>query len=209
MPLTKERGKEIRDNYSTIEENKVCIERNLKQVGGSRTKIDGTNGLINESIKVFTGKSTQVHLTTQKKFIETIDANDKVVDFIRLFCGNKDINNNGKDRYHTDEIDVNILNETLEFFQNNSEKIIDTVVCNGEKISFVTIRDLKSGNIYSKTFDEIINVVKESKWVILRGGLHLKNKDNKTIFHFQREGKKNKNNRYNVLFHIHKNLFID
>jgi hypothetical protein len=42
----------------------------------------------------------------------------------------------------------------------------------------------------------------------MKGGVHLKNKEGKTYFHFQREGKKKKSNRYNVLWHIHRNLFM-
>ena len=60
--------------------------------------------------------------------------------------------------------------------------------------------------IYGK-YDEVMEKIKECVWVAKKGGLHLKNKDGKTYFHIQREGKKNKNNRYNVLCHIHQNLF--
>ena len=56
--------------------------------------------------------------------------------------------------------------------------------------------------------DSIMEKIDECKWVFKKGGIHLKNKEGKTFFHLQRESKKNKNNRYNILFHIHRNLFL-
>jgi hypothetical protein len=43
MELTSDRGREIRKNYSGSKEKEICDIRGLSQVGGSRTKIDGTN----------------------------------------------------------------------------------------------------------------------------------------------------------------------
>ena len=48
--------------------------------------------------------------------------------------------------------------------------------------------------------------IEDAEWKFLRGGIHLK-VGKKTLFHFQREGKKKVSNRYNVLWHIHRNLF--
>ena len=57
MGLTSEIGKTIRKEYSENKEKQICEVRGLTQVGGSKTKIDGTNGVLNESIKNFTGGS--------------------------------------------------------------------------------------------------------------------------------------------------------
>ena len=67
MPLTASQGYKIREEYSDIKEKNICDAHGLKQIGGSRTKIDGSNGTVNKSIKNASGKSTQVHLTTQKQ----------------------------------------------------------------------------------------------------------------------------------------------
>ena len=81
MKLTAERGRNIRKEYSEIKEKEICEERGLNQVGGSKTKIDGSNGLSNESIKNISGSSTQVHLTTQKRFIKVLGLNEDSIIF--------------------------------------------------------------------------------------------------------------------------------
>ena len=47
MKLTSERGSTIRKEYSETKEKQVCEQRGLVQVGGSKTKIDGSNGILN------------------------------------------------------------------------------------------------------------------------------------------------------------------
>ena len=41
MPLTASQGYKIREEYSDIKEKNICDAHGLKQIGGSRTKIDG------------------------------------------------------------------------------------------------------------------------------------------------------------------------
>ena len=72
MPLTAAQGYKIREEYSDIKEKAICDAHGLRQIGGSRTKVDGTDGNVSKSIKNASGSSTQVHLTTQKHFIETL-----------------------------------------------------------------------------------------------------------------------------------------
>lgn len=208
VKLTSERGREIRKEYSETKEKQVCDERGLSQVGGSKTKIDGTNGILNESIKNFTGNSTQVHLTTQKKFIKVLGLDKNSINFIKMFCGDESLNFEGRDRYFIPEIEKKYVNVFLNFLNNNKNKIIDLIVRNGYDVTSIVYRNLKTNEILSISYDEIIIKINECKWVAKKGGIHLKNEDGKTYFHLQREGKRNKNNRYNVLFHIHSNLFI-
>ena len=208
VKLTAERGRNIRKEYSEIKEKEICEERNLNQVGGSKTKIDGSNGLSNESIKNISGSSTQVHLTTQKHFIKVLDLNEDSINFIKMFCGNKLLNVNGRDRYFTNEIDKKYVDGFLNFLNENTVKVVDLMIRNGFNVTSVVCRKLKNNEIYVMTYDEIIDKIKKCVWVGKKGGIHLKNEKGKTYFHIQREGKKNKNNRYNVLCHIHINLFL-
>lgn len=208
MALTAEQGYKIREEYSDVKEKQICEKHNLIQIGGSRTKIDGSNGDINKSIKNASGSSTQVHLTTQNHFIKTLGITGNAAEFIRLFCGNKDLNNNGKDRYTIKQIKPEYVNDFKNFLSKNKKEVIDLVVRNGFDITHVIYNDIKNNVEYELTYQEIIDRLDDCEWVFLRGGIHLKNSQGKTYFHFQREGKKNPNNRYNVLFHIHKNLFI-
>jgi hypothetical protein len=195
MKLTPERGRTIRKEYSEIKEKQVCEERGLTQVGGSRTKIDGSNGILNESIKNFTGNSTQVHLTTQKHFIKVLELNHDSIEFIKMFCGNESLNVKGRDRYFIPEINSQYVDGFLKFLNDNKVKIIDLIIRNNFNITSVVYRNLKTDEIISIEYTEILKKVNECTWVTKKGGVHLKNKEGKTYFHLQREGKKNKNNR--------------
>jgi hypothetical protein len=208
MALTAEQGYKIREEYSDVKEKQICEKHNLQQIGGSRTKIDGSNGDINKSIKNASGSSTQVHLTTQNHFIKTLGIVGNAAEFIRLFCGNKDLNNNGKDRYTIKQIDSEYIHEFKNFLTQNKKEVVDLVIRNGFNITHVIYNDIKNNVEYELTYNDIVNKLDDCEWVFLRGGIHLKNSQGKTYFHFQREGKKNPSNRYNVLFHIHKNLFL-
>ena len=106
MPLTAEQGYKIREEYSGVKEKAICDAHGLKQIGGSRTKVDGTDGDVSKSIKNASGSSTQVHLTTQKHFIETLNITGDAVEFIKHFCGSSDYDYNGRDRRFIKEIDT-------------------------------------------------------------------------------------------------------
>lgn len=207
MKLTSERGRKIREEYSEVKEKQVCEQRGLEQVGGNRTKIDGSNGISNESIKNFTGNSTQVHLTTQKHFIKVLGLDENSANFIAMFCGNELLNNKGEDRFFIPEINPQYTNEFLTFLEKNKTKVIDLIIRNGFNVTSVVYRNLKTQELFNITYEEILGKVSECDWVAKKGGVHLKNKKGKTYFHIQREGKKSKSNRYNVLWHIHRHLF--
>jgi hypothetical protein len=208
MALSKEDGFKIREEYSTIKEKMVCDKHNLVQLGGSKTKIDGFSNEKNVSIKNASGVSTQVHLTTQKSFIESFDMNSNCVEFIKLFCGNETMNNYGRDRYQINQIDSKLVDSFKVFLDENKERIIDLIVRNGHNITHIIFNDIKKNNEYELTYQEIINRISKCEWIFMNGGIHLKDENKKTYFHFQREGKRSKTNRYNVLWHIHKNLFV-
>ena len=130
------------------------------------------------------------------------------VEFIRLFCGNKEMNNKGKDRFTISQIEESITDSFKDFLNQNKVEIVDLIIRNGFDITHVIFNDIKNNKEYELTYNQIIEKISECEWKFMRGGIHLKNLDGKTYFHFQREGKRNPNNRYNVLWHIHKNLFV-
>ena len=105
MPLTSKDGSKIREKGSGVDEAAICAAHGLTQMGGSQTKIDGTDGTNNKSIKNTGGPSTQVHLTTQNAFINALNLDANSQKFVRLFCGNKNLNINGEDRYNCKQID--------------------------------------------------------------------------------------------------------
>ena len=222
----------VRENNSGRKELEVCVRFGLDQKGGSQTKVDGTDGVRNFSIKIFNGSSTQVHLTTQKAFLDQFDANDDVREFLGMFCGTQDrFDADGKDRFTSTEIKESypeIYDAFESFLNKNKIAIIQYIISNKSDITHVLIRNPKKRIEYVLTTAEIYDKVnKECYWEILPGGIHLRNKSGKSLFHFQREGKKGGNpnkirgyhkkfkNRFNVLWHIHyhvgedsRNLFI-
>jgi len=206
MPLTAEQGYRIREEYSEVREKAVCEAHGLEQIGGSRTKIDGANDTERKSIKNASGSSTQVHLTTQKHFIEVLNVSDNAAEFIKHFCGGDGYNYQGRDRRTIKEISPEYTEEFKRFLDENKERVVDLIIRNGFDITHVVYRDIKNDIEYELTYEQIIAIIKEAEWKFLNGGIHLK-LNGKTLFHFQREGKKNKSNRYNVLWHIHRNLF--
>jgi len=207
MPLTAEQGYKIREEYSDIKEKAICDAHGLTQIGGSRTKIDGANATERKSIKNASGSSTQVHLTTQKHFIETLGISGNAAEFIKHFCGHDGYNYQGRDRRTIKEIQPEYTDSFKQFLDDNKEKIVNLIIRNGFDITHVVYNDIKNNVEYQLTYDEIIDKIEDAEWKFLSGGIHLK-LNKKTLFHFQREGKKSKSNRYNVLWHIHRNLFL-
>ena len=207
MPLTAEQGYKIREEYSGVKEKAICDAHGLQQIGGSRTKVDGTDGDVSKSIKNASGSSTQVHLTTQKHFIETLNITGDAVEFIKHFCGSADYDYNGRDRRFIKEIDTQYTQSFKEFLDNKKREIVDLIIRNGLDITHVIYNDIKNVKCYELTYEDIIGKIENAEWKFLRGGIHLK-LNGKSLFHFQREGKRNPSNRYNVLWHIHRNLFV-
>jgi len=205
MPLTAQQGYAIREEHAGVREAAVCAAHGLVQRGGSQTKVDGENSTERKSIKNAKGASTQVHLTTQKKFIDTLSAPQE---FIKRFCGSPDLDNRGIDRYYANEIDTELTQEFITFLEDNKKRIIDLVISNGCGITSVVYRDITNEIEYELTYEDILRKVESCRWVMKKGGIHLKDSNNKTYFHLQREGKRNPRNRYNILFHIHRALFL-
>ena len=93
-------------------------------------------------------------------------------EFIRKFCGDSSINNNGVDRYNTSEIDSFIVGRFFNFLKNNTIKVVDYVVRNGFDITHVIYKDTKNEIEYELTYKEIIEKIEGCNWVIKKGGVH-------------------------------------
>lgn len=80
-------GRRIREQNSGPVEALTCEQFGLVQKGGSQTKIDGTHPLdgTNWSIKNTGSRSTQVHLTTKKKFAADFQLNELQTEFVNKF----------------------------------------------------------------------------------------------------------------------------
>lgn len=211
MNLTSERGREIREINSGIKEIEVCDEQGLVHRGGSGKKLDGVygdNSLNGASIKNSSSSSTQVHLTTQKSFSDYFLLSESCRLFLYKFCGNESISNDGLDRYYPRQIQE--TSDFEKFLNDNKVEVVNYIIRGrkNELVEDVFWRNSKTNVTYKIRYEDIMEKIKDCKWVVLNGGIHLKNELGKTYFHFQREGKKKRSNRYNVLFHIHYNLFM-
>jgi hypothetical protein len=206
-------GRQVRLENSTTKELAICERYGLEQVGGSRTKVDGSRGDRNWSIKNATSSSTQVHLTTGRKFIEDFSLTDgKSDDFVRKFFGHIDFNHKSRNRYTMSEIDKESVKSFSEFLNENKKRLVEYVISGLDgKFGITDVLYNYKGTHLHATANEIYDIADECEWLLNETTFHLKRKsDNRTMFHFQMKGSGNKAKMgyHAVLCHIHKNLFI-
>ena len=206
-------GKQVQLENSTTKEKAVCVRLGVEQVGGSQTKVDGEGVDRNWSIKNTTSNSTQVHLTTSRKFIEDFSLTDgKSDNFVRKFFGHIDFNHKDRNRYKMSEIDEECVKSFREFLNENMERLVEYVISGlDDEFGITDVLYNYKGEHLHATVDEIYNIVDDCEWLLNDTTFHLKRKsDNKTMFHFQMKGSGNKAKMgyHAVLCHIHKNLFI-
>ena len=111
-----------------------------------------------------------------------------------------------RDRRTIKQIDTQYTEAFKQFLDNNKRAVVDLIIKNGFDITHVVYNHMPTQE-YELTYQQIIDKIEQAEWKFLRGGIHLK-LNGKSLFHFQREGKRNPSNRYNVLWHIHLNLFV-
>jgi hypothetical protein len=199
----REIGRRIRAQNSGIVEERSCEKFGLKQVGGSRTKIDGIHLKDGKrwSIKNTQSRSTQVHLTTQKSFISHFKLKPLAQEFVNKFFGNQMFINMPRQRYKIDEIPVKAVEAFKVFLENHQNEFVDYVVGGKEGIDYVAYND----NILS--IQEIREACAQAKWTYTNTAIHLKNKNGKTFFHIQMKGSGKGATYHGVLCHIHEHLF--
>ena len=203
-------GKQVQLENSTTKEEAVCVRYGLRHVGGTKTKVDGYR---NWSIKNTTSNSTQVHLTTSRKFIEDFSLTDgKSDNFVRKFFGHIDFNHKDRNRYKMSEIDEECVKSFREFLNENKKRLVEYVISGlDDEFGITDVLYNYKGEHLHATADAIYNIVDDCEWLLNDTTFHLKRKsDNRTIFHFQMKGSgdKTKMGYHGVLCHIHKNLFI-
>lgn len=198
--LTQQTGRDIKLTYEHDKELEVCELFNLTQISKNcKSKADaiGEDGLV--SIKNSKSNSTQVLLTTLSKFRTQFDIPMGCID---LFLGDKQ-----KNRFNLNEIPNALVNEALDYLNNNTVDIVRHLITGGENIASIIFRDLNDNKSYQLTTDSIISRVSHSSWVVGSrfGSFQLVDNNGSVLFHLQREGKGKSPN--NMLFHVHKKLF--
>lgn len=205
-------GRNIREQNAGPVELATCDKHNLTQVGGSRTKVDGIakNG-DKWSIKNTKSRSTQVHLTTQKKFISDFNLSHNESSFVRQFFGNPDYFDGlsgtyrvvDRGRYTMKQIDSRNVDAFKSFLEANKKEVIKYFVSGKCDINKVCYNDmvLSTGQIY--------DLCESANWKYNNTAIHLKNNEGKSYFHIQMKGSgtKGKAGYHGVLCHIHEHLF--
>ena len=198
-------GRKIQAANSGPVELGTCKKFGLKQVGGSRTKIDGIHSSGTKwSIKNSGSRSTQVHLTTKNKFIKDFNLDKEQEDFVNKFFGHhlgEEYANKPRRRYKISEIPVKSVNSFKQFLENNKQEIVQYIVSGEHNIDNVVYNDkvMSTKNIYIKC--------KAATWVYNETAIHLKDEDKRTFFHLQMKGSGKGATKHGVLFHIHEHLF--
>lgn len=206
MSLTLEQkqeiGRQVREENSGTKELQICELFGLTQVGGSRTKVDGTHpDGSNWSIKNAKSSSTQVHLTSQERFIEDFALNDDCVEFVQKFFGNLEYNHMPRRRYRIDEISNSAVSAFKKFLETNKEKVIYYFISGKFNINHLVY------NRERLTTEQVMEQVRSANWLYNPTAIHLKNDSGKTLFHIQMKGSGKGKIKHGVLCHIHENLF--
>jgi len=200
----KENGRRIREDNSGYKEASTCRDFGLTQVGGSKTKVDGQHpDGSNWSIKNTKSSSTQVHLTSQQRFITDFGLSEGCEEFVRKFFGNTEYTDMPRHRYNIHEIFPEAVEDFKKFLDENKETLIYYFLSGDSDITDVVY------NGKHITTDNIMKQVDEAQWLVNPTAIHLKDKRGKTLFHIQMKGSGNhaKMGYHGVLCHIHENLF--
>jgi len=206
MTLTVEQkreiGRKVREENAGIKEAATCQDFGLVQIGGSRTKVDGKHpDGTNWSIKNAKSSSTQVHLTSQEKFIATFSLNAECQEFVAKFFGNLDYDHMPRRRYTMAEIDPVAVAHFKEFLESNQKEVIYYFISGEHDINHLVY------NGKHLTTEDVMLQAEEAQWVYNPTAIHLKNKEGKTLFHVQMKGSGKGKAKHGVLCHIHENLF--
>jgi hypothetical protein len=195
-------GRQVREENSGTKELQICELFGLTQVGGSRTKVDGTHpDGSNWSIKNAKSSSTQVHLTSQERFIADFSLGAECTEFVKKFFGNLEYEHMPRRRYRMDEIPDSCVNEFKKFLENNKEQVI---------LYFISGKFNINHLVYNRkrlTTDQVMDQVRSASWLYNPTAIHLKNDSGKTLFHIQMKGSGKGKIKHGVLCHIHENLF--
>ena len=196
-------GRRVREQNAGPVEALTCEQFGLVQRGGSQTKIDGTHPLdgTNWSIKNAGSRSTQVHLTTKRKFAADFQLNELQTEFVNKFFGDQSFNHMPRNRYKMDEILPEAVESFKEFLENNKEEFVRYVICGKDDINYVVY----NGQVLNT--EQIMAYCESASWTYNNTAIHLKGPDGKSFFHIQMKGSGKGATYHGVLCHIHEHLF--
>jgi hypothetical protein len=175
----------------------------LTQVGGSKTKVDGTNGSQRYSFKKAKSSSTQIHITTQNHFIKLFNLGGECEKFVKHFFGDLSFTNKERCRFKCSDLPKSCVNSFFNFLTENKEKVVDYFVSGDSQITDFVYND------YHITYSPLMKKLTSSDWHFTDTAMHLKNREGKTLLHIQMKGSGAGKTKHSILVHIHQNAYHD
>ena len=183
--------------------------------GKPKTKQDIINVTNNTaySLKSTKGKHTQCHLTSSERWCEYFDIDGQLKSWFMQFFGIPGIDvSNGKNRQHRlkkFEIDQNLNDLALNWFNQNKIQIFDVIVVQGmydTPVQTLIWHQKKTDTKYFYSIDNIRSMVYTGQWILNPTTLHFYTEDEKKMFHLQMKGSGEKytSSYHSLMFHIYR-----
>jgi hypothetical protein len=178
------------------EEERICAWLNEQYAGTyvldakNKTKVDILN-ITNQkafSLKSVSKNHTQCHLTSTSRWCEYFDI---------------------QHRFTSSQIDENLNQLALNWFNTNKVPIFDVIVYKGmydTPVEYLIWNFKKSDNIQIHEIDFLRQLVYNGNWILKPTTLHFLTEQNKKLFHLQMKGsgEKYSSGYHGLMFHIHK-----
>jgi hypothetical protein len=203
------------------EEERICAWLNEQYAGTyvldakNKTKVDILN-ITNQksySLKSVSKNHTQCHLTSTSRWCEYFNIQQPLRSWFDMFFGvpNQDITN-GKSRRHrftSSQIDENLNQLALNWFDTNKVPIFDVIVYKGmydTPVEYLIWNLKKTQQIEIHEIDFLRQLVYNGNWILKPTTLHFLTEQNKKLFHLQMKGSGEKytSGYHGLMFHIHK-----
>ena len=184
--------------------------------GGNKTKRDIINDVLKEYIsqKSCSGKNTQVHLTSTEIWCRYFNIDEDLRLWFNQFFG---LPRSGREgRLTKSEIDDDLNQFALDWFNNNKMGVFDVIVRHGaykidgqikkgDAINQVVWYDKKKDKIENQVSVEYLsNLVEGGKWIMNETTLHFIDGNGNKMFHLQMKGSGGLSQKNSMQFHIYK-----
>jgi len=212
-------AKAKKDGHS--EEGRICSWLNEQYAGThvldakNKTKVDILN-ITNQktySLKSVSKNHTQCHLTSTSKWCQYFNIQEPLKSWFDLFFGipGQDVSN-GKNRRHrfiSSQIDENLNQVALDWFNANKVSIFDVIVHKGmydTPVEYLIWNLKKTNAIEIYEIDFIRQLVYNGEWILKPTTLHFLTNQPKKMFHLQMKGsgEKYSSGYHGLMFHIYK-----
>lgn len=181
--------------------------------GGNRTKVDiiRKDKHITFSLKSVSGKNTQCHLTTTQVWCEYFNIEGELRNWFDMFFGiaGKDITDghNQRHRFTASDIDSDLNNIAIDWFNRNRMSIFDVIVRSGmynTPVDYLIWHNKLKNTTQVFDINNLATMVYNGEWRLNNTTLEFVS-GGKKLFHLQMKGsgKKFTSGYHGLMFHIH------